>query len=177
MKSPRSALILCAILLNFLLTFPIYVYAHPGRTDSAGGHTNHSTGEYHYHHGYSAHDHYDMDGDGVSDCPYDFVDKTNHHDRSSSSTNSSTNSSDSYTAVVTDPTAANQNAVDWNNLLLNKAPSLLAVVAMFCIMVGWVLSIFSDNIGAFILQIGLSLLPLTAVYMLLISIALFIFDF
>ena len=176
MKSSRSTLILCAFLLSFLLTLPTYVYAHPGRTDSSGGHTNHSTGEYHYHHGYSAHDHYDMDDDGDIDCPYDFVDKTDHHDRSSSSTNSSTNSSDSYTAVVTDPTAANQNAVDWNNLLLNKAPSLLAGVAMFCIMSGWVLCIFSDNIGGFILQIGLFMLPLTAVYMAIIAIALFIID-
>lgn len=56
--------------------FPVCVSAHPGRTDSKGGHTNHSTGEYHYHHGYPAHDHYDMDGDGTVDCPYDFADKT-----------------------------------------------------------------------------------------------------
>ena len=55
------------------------VNAHPGRTDSSGGHTNHSTGEYHYHHGYPAHDHYDMDGDGKSDCPYKFDDKTEHN--------------------------------------------------------------------------------------------------
>lgn len=44
--------------------------AHPGGTDYKGGHTDRSTGEYHYHHGYSAHDHVD----GV--CPYDFDDKT-----------------------------------------------------------------------------------------------------
>lgn len=56
------------------------VKAHPGGTDGSGGHTNHSTGEYHYHHGYSAHDHYDMDGDGVVDCPYEFDDRTNHSD-------------------------------------------------------------------------------------------------
>ena len=54
------------------------VYAHPGRTDANGGHTDHDTGEYHYHHGYPAHDHYDMDRDGVLDCPYDFEDKTAH---------------------------------------------------------------------------------------------------
>ena len=61
------------------------VSAHPGRTDSSGGHTNHSTGEYHYHHGYSAHDHYDMDGDGVIDCPYDFDDQTDHSNHGYSS--------------------------------------------------------------------------------------------
>lgn len=55
-----------------VLILSITALAHPGRTDSSGGHTNHSTGEYHYHHGYSAHSHSDMDGDGIVDCPYDF---------------------------------------------------------------------------------------------------------
>lgn len=58
-------------------------FAHPGGTDSGGGHTDRRTGEYHYHHGYSAHDHYDMDGDGIKDCPYDFKDNTDHHSNSS----------------------------------------------------------------------------------------------
>lgn len=40
-------------------------YAHGGRTDASGGHYNRSTGEYHYHHGYSAHQH----PNGV--CPYE----------------------------------------------------------------------------------------------------------
>ena len=63
---------------------PIAVTAHSGRTDSDGGHYNHSTGDYHYHHGYSAHDHYDMDGDGIKDCPYEFDDKTDHSSTTSS---------------------------------------------------------------------------------------------
>lgn len=76
--------------LPILLVIPsllLVAFAHPGRTDSKGGHTNHSTGEYHYHHGYSAHDHYDMDGDGDLDCPYDFEDKTNHSSNSTQSKN------------------------------------------------------------------------------------------
>lgn len=72
----RTLLICFAVCLISLLA--VTVFAHPGRTDSKGGHTDHSTGEYHYHHGYSAHDHYDMDGDGAVDCPYDFLDKTDH---------------------------------------------------------------------------------------------------
>lgn len=40
-------------------------FAHSGRTDSNGGHYDRSTGEYHYHHGYSAHQH----PNGV--CPYE----------------------------------------------------------------------------------------------------------
>lgn len=69
-------------------------YAHAGKTDWQGGHTDRETGDYHYHHGYPAHDHYDMDGDGKADCPYDFDDKTNH---SSSTTGKSSGSSTGYT--------------------------------------------------------------------------------
>lgn len=46
------------------------VFAHSGRTDENGGHFNHATGEYHYHHGHPAHQH----ENGV--CPYAFDDKT-----------------------------------------------------------------------------------------------------
>lgn len=42
----------------------VLCFAHSGRTDSNGGHYNRSTGEYHYHHGYPAHQHIN----GV--CPY-----------------------------------------------------------------------------------------------------------
>lgn len=44
---------------------PTVGVAHSGRTDSQGGHYNRKTGEYHFHHGYPAHDH----PGGV--CPYD----------------------------------------------------------------------------------------------------------
>lgn len=57
------------IILSFFTT-TIVVYAHPGQTDSNGGHYDRSTGEYHYHHGYSAHYH----TDGI--CPYDYDDRT-----------------------------------------------------------------------------------------------------
>ena len=79
--------IFCVSLL--LPCFVLSASAHPGGTDSKGGHKNHSTGEYHYHHGYSAHDHYDMDGDGDLDCPYTFKDKTNSSNSSKSNQSSS----------------------------------------------------------------------------------------
>lgn len=75
---------LLAFLLAFLLLLSPTVLAHSGKTDANGGHYDRSTGEYHYHHGYPAHQHYDMDGDGVVDCPYDFDDKTDHSSRSDS---------------------------------------------------------------------------------------------
>lgn len=40
-----------------LLIVPFYCHAHSGGTDSKGGHRNHSTGEYHYHHGMGPHQH------------------------------------------------------------------------------------------------------------------------
>lgn len=64
--------------------------AHPGRTDSQGGHYNRSTGEYHWHHGMGAHQHYDMDGDGILDCPYTFK-----------GTATTTASPDIYTTTIT----------------------------------------------------------------------------
>ena len=58
-----------AFALFVCLSLSLIVSAHPGRTDSSGGHTNHTTGEYHFHHGYPEHQHYDFDGDGILDCP------------------------------------------------------------------------------------------------------------
>lgn len=67
------------------LSVSVSAFAHSGRTDANGGHTNHSTGEYHYHHGYPAHQHSDMDGDGELDCPFYFEDKTGFSSENSSS--------------------------------------------------------------------------------------------
>lgn len=53
-----------------LLAIPLAVFAHSGGTDANGGHYDSSTGEYHYHHGYPAHQH----PNGV--CPYDYDNKT-----------------------------------------------------------------------------------------------------
>ena len=62
---------LCAAVLSVLfMAISFTAWGHPGRTDSSGGHYDRSTGEYHYHHGYPAHQH----PGGV--CPYDFDDKT-----------------------------------------------------------------------------------------------------
>lgn len=84
----RVIVLLVAVLSSFTLL-------HTGRTDSNGGHYNHSTGEYHYHHGYSAHDHYDMDGDGIVDCPYNFKDNTNNKSNTSKSESKTNNFSES----------------------------------------------------------------------------------
>lgn len=90
------------IAVSLCLILSVSVFAHPGGTDSSGGHYNRSTGEYHYHHGYSAHQHYDKDGDGILDCPYDFDDKTGSSSGSSSSSNNSSKSSVKPT-VETEP--------------------------------------------------------------------------
>lgn len=78
-------LLFSALMVALLLPSP--ALAHGGATDSNGGHTDHSTGEYHYHHGYEAHQH----TNGV--CPYDFDDQTDHSPGSSSSSSSSSDSS------------------------------------------------------------------------------------
>ena len=51
---------------------PFNTFAHSGRTDEYGGHWDNTTGEYHYHHGYPAHQHIN----GI--CKYNYVDNTEH---------------------------------------------------------------------------------------------------
>lgn len=58
------------LVLVLSLALSSFAFAHPGGTNGDGGHMDRSTGKYHYHHGYPAHDH----ENGV--CPYDFKDKT-----------------------------------------------------------------------------------------------------
>lgn len=83
-----------------VLALAVSAAAHGGRTDSSGGHYNRSTGEYHYHHGYSAHQHTDLDGDGILDCPYDFKDMTDHSSGYSSSSSSSSSSHKTQSVIV-----------------------------------------------------------------------------
>lgn len=59
-----------ALFLALALCITVSAYAHPGGTDSKGGHTNHSTGEYHYHHGNPEHQHVN------GFCPYATVTPT-----------------------------------------------------------------------------------------------------
>ena len=61
----KNKLILIPIIFFALCSaLVILSFAHSGRTDANGGHWDHSTGEYHYHHGYPAHQH------PLGFCPY-----------------------------------------------------------------------------------------------------------
>jgi hypothetical protein len=75
--------------------------AHSGGTDANGGHWNHKTGEYHYHHGYSAHQH----PGGV--CPYDALTSASNQS-SSSSSSASKNTSSSVTSSPSVTTKTNE---------------------------------------------------------------------
>ncbi len=86
-----------SILSVLLITLIIPVFAHPGSLDANGGHYDRSTGEYHYHHGYSAHQHEN------GECPYDFKDNANTEYNPN---NNSSSSSSSYTP--TEPTTRNK---------------------------------------------------------------------
>lgn len=81
-------------IIGLMAVLSSFAVLHSGRTDGNGGHFNHSTGEYHYHHGYSAHDHYDMNGDGIVDCPYYFKNNT--------STKSYTSKTETETNIISE---------------------------------------------------------------------------
>lgn len=70
-KRKYIAVIVCMLLCVLL---PLTAIAHPGRTDSQGGHYDRQNGGYHYHHGYPAHDH----PGGV--CPFEDVEEEDDFD-------------------------------------------------------------------------------------------------
>lgn len=89
----RRILSLCIALLSASLLSAV-AFAHPGQTDADGGHNDRSTGEYHYHHGYPAHQHTD------GQCPYDFDDRTGWNSGSSGSSSSSHRSKSSSLSIL-----------------------------------------------------------------------------
>ena len=96
MKLRRVFLLVLTILLLGQLFLP--AFAHSGRTDAYGGH--YGDGGYHYHHGYTAHQH----PNGT--CPYNFDDQIDH-----SNNDTDYNSSSTDDRKIWDP-----NAKQWVNV-------------------------------------------------------------
>jgi hypothetical protein len=65
--------------LFFLALLSLYGMAHGGGTDENGGLYDSNTGEYHYHHGYPAHQHRN------GECPYDYDNAIDYGDNEPSS--------------------------------------------------------------------------------------------
>ena len=125
-------ILLVISVIALLVSLVLFVNAHPGRTDGAGCHTNRSTGEYHFHHGYSEHNHYDMDGDGNVDCPYDFKDETNHsssdNSKSKEERQPTTQKSTDYSKTQKESKQIDSDLVPW-------------IVAAIILILSWVLFI------------------------------------
>ena len=85
-----------SVLFCFMLLF-CSASAHAGRTDAAGGHWDRSSGTYHYHHGYPAHQH----TNGI--CPYDYDDQTGINSGTVSSSKSSSVSASTQSQESTEP--------------------------------------------------------------------------
>ena len=111
---------LFALLLLSMFVLP--VSAHSGRTDAQGGHYDRSTGEYHFHHGFPAHQH----TNGV--CPYNFVDRTG--ERSGTSGSSVSNPADSRpgaSAFTEEEDKQGSSFLIWVPLLLLTAVSAVCI--------------------------------------------------
>lgn len=93
------------VIIGLVAVLASFTVLHQGKTDSNGGHYDHSAGEYHYHHGYPAHDHYDMNGDGIVDCPYNFKDKTSNKGSTSKSESKTNNFTESSNNSVKKPSS------------------------------------------------------------------------
>lgn len=138
MKSILKKSAVLSILSVLLISLIIPVFAHPGSLDANGGHYDRNTGEYHYHHGYSAHQHTN------GECPYDFKDNAN------TEYNPNTNSSSSSSSYkFSEPTTRNQNK--------NSAK-----VSIFTVIKNW----FSRNsTNIFCFWMFCIFLPLCAIYL------------
>lgn len=127
------------IFVIIIVFISIGVLFHPGRTDEDGGHTDHSTGEYHYHHGYSAHQHPD------GKCPYEDQEPIyTHHDSGYDNTASQNPSSTTLTSKSVDKAADYEQATNkenWRNRPLRWYEFLLIFaipIGLFLILVAWV---------------------------------------
>lgn len=106
-----------ALAFLLILLHPFTVAAHSGGTDSHGGH--HDGDDYHYHHGYPAHNHWDMDGDGDLDCPYYFDDKTGQNSGSSGGSASILKPRETKPVASTQKgSASNETESDWPMLFV-----------------------------------------------------------
>lgn len=130
------------IVIVLLYIIPIiFAHAHPGKTDASGGHYDSATGEYHYHHGYSAHQH----EDGV--CPYDFDDKTDHS--AGYSTNDDSNQNKSSNESSNETTVSEQSGFTIFNYI---------TVALFALFLSVISPISWFSAG------GISLIPREAIH-------------
>ena len=105
-----------SLVLIFCITFSLGclpVYAHPGNTDSSGGHWNRTTGEYHYHHGQPEHQH----TDGF--CEYDYATPTPSTGKSSTAGNSSS----SKNTTVATPTPSPEESISVERTVPAPSPS------------------------------------------------------
>ena len=142
-----------------LILLAFYVSAHPGKTDGSGGHTNNSTGEYHYHHGYPAHSHYDMDGDGYLDCPYSFDDRTDHdigYNSGAINDNdfASRPSENQYVSIEPDSDYKSEEKIKFSDVLAamldSFAPALLISIGVSYLLQFFILPIWKDNKGCIV---------------------------
>ena len=106
--------LLCAAFLT------VSAFAHPGNTDSSGGHYNRSTGEYHYHHGYPAHQHTN------GKCPYDYDDKTGQN---------------SIPSQDNDSIGANASPRTFGSVVKSILNVILSGIAFLCMACFWVVLI------------------------------------
>lgn len=138
MKKGILYIVLCFV----LCLFANVASAHSGKTDFNGGHYDQTFNEYHYHHGYPAHQHYDMDGDGVIDCLYGFNDNTNLNSNSSFGSNDTTNNN----SITSESNTANAK----DKITFGKVVGVILLIIPLSLMTLYVLYISLGLIGIMI---------------------------
>lgn len=120
----KQITILLVLLLFVTLTLP--VYAHSGRTDSNGGHHVTATGEYHYHHGYPAHQH----PNGI--CPYANVTPSANFNDTNSDTSNSYAASTDKTEIIIASQSENGDSSDFDFIFIGAIVAIYILYRLIC---------------------------------------------
>ncbi len=128
----KKILFIILSLIISVIFFTNTVFAHAGKTDEAGGHYDHQSGGYHYHHGYPAHSHTN------GHCPYDFDDKTDHSPNNSNSNKHKNNNNSNALSngeSITD-TKDKSSYTSIGDIVFQIITTLFECVVIF-FMIGW----------------------------------------
>lgn len=150
-KTQKRLVLIFVIVLLISVSLP--VFAHSGGTDKKDGHYVDGTNEYHYHHGWPAHDH-----DG-GECPYDFVDNVDH-DRDESSESSSSTARDIHGCF-----SSKLSRLTWWQILLAIVLNAIWIVPFFiCVILPYLTKENLLNVTRFILILMVACSPMVFLF-------------
>lgn len=126
--------ILLTLTLLICVSSSLIAFAHSGRTDGSGGHYDNDAGEYHYHHGYSAHKH----TNGV--CPYDSDYASSHSAKLEKNKTTTTQTTTKNTSQATTQSSTEKNSKNTLKTFIKEHPNItLFIIMLLCAFITYII--------------------------------------